>query len=60
MHAFKSEAGRRYCPCGALPEATKIRCRKCRYRARWYRRKAWRTNPLRRLAQNSQKRSDLT
>jgi hypothetical protein len=34
----------RYCRCGALCDTTESRCRKCRYRARWYRRKAWRCN----------------
>jgi hypothetical protein len=45
MRDFKTEAGRRYCRCGALTEATTTLCRKCRARARWYRRKAWRINP---------------
>jgi hypothetical protein len=35
----------RYCRCGALCVTTESRCRKCRARARWYRRKAWRSNP---------------
>jgi hypothetical protein len=56
MRDFKAEAGRCYCRCGALPEATKTLCLKCRCRARWYRRKAWRSDPLRHLAQNSQEK----
>jgi hypothetical protein len=60
MRDFKSEANRRYCRCGAPTELTKTRCLKCRYRARWYRRKAWRNNPVRQLAQESQERGDAT
>jgi len=36
---------RRRCPCGALPENGMRRCRKCRARSRWYRRKALRRRP---------------
>ena len=36
-----------YCHCGA-PCETKLRCPKCRARFRWYRRKAWRSNPAHR------------
>lgn len=32
------------CPCGARRDATSKRCGKCRARASWYRRRAWRTN----------------
>jgi hypothetical protein len=39
-----SAATKRHCRCGALCEGTQSRCRKCAYRATWYRRKAWRTN----------------
>jgi hypothetical protein len=38
-----------YCCCGALREATRTHCKKCRDRSRWYRRKAWRINPERRI-----------
>jgi hypothetical protein len=31
------------CPCGAQRNESSRRCRKCSARARWYRRKAWRT-----------------
>jgi hypothetical protein len=60
MRNFKTETGRRYCRCGALTEATKTLCNKCRSRARWYRRKAWRANPLRHINQSPQERSDAT
>jgi ribosomal protein L40E len=30
-----------HCPCGALREANASRCRKCRNRTRWLRRKHW-------------------
>jgi hypothetical protein len=33
------------CPCGAPRKTGRKRCGKCLARARWYRRKAWRTNP---------------
>jgi hypothetical protein len=56
MRDFQAKSGRRYCRCGALSEATKPRCRKCHYRDRWYRRKAWRSNPLRHLTQNPRKK----
>jgi hypothetical protein len=29
------------CPCGAQRDITGTRCRKCRARSRWYRRKTW-------------------
>jgi len=35
----------RHCPCGALLDHGKDRCRKCRARSRWQRRKAPRTRP---------------
>jgi hypothetical protein len=34
------------CPCGAPRNASSKRCGKCLARARWYRRKAWRTRPV--------------
>ena len=37
----------RRCRCGALCGAKRTRCRKCHDRIRWYRRKAWRINPIR-------------
>ncbi len=51
MPNFTISTASRYCRCGALCENTKSRCRKCSDRARWYRRKAWRCNPLRHLSQ---------
>jgi hypothetical protein len=30
------------CRCGASRQPSESRCRKCRDRAQWYRRKAWR------------------
>jgi len=41
MPSIAINADLRYCRCSALCENTKSRCRKCRDRARWYRRKAW-------------------
>jgi hypothetical protein len=40
------------CQCGALRDASSARCRKCRARIRWHKRKAWRThhNSNRKLA----------
>jgi hypothetical protein len=32
------------CPCGAPRKTGRKRCAKCLARARWYRRKAWRTS----------------
>ena len=49
MPSIAINADLRYCRCSALCENTKSRCRKCRDRARWYRRKAWRCNPRRHL-----------
>jgi len=60
MAILATNADPRHCRCGALCESTKSRCRKCLYRARWYRRKAWRCNPLRALYPDSHGRSDLT
>ena len=40
------------CRCGALCKKTKSQCRKCHYRARWYRRKAWHCNPARHPTRN--------
>jgi hypothetical protein len=34
------------CRCGARRDRPQLRCRKCQYRATWYRRKAWRTRKL--------------
>jgi hypothetical protein len=34
------------CPCGALLDHGKKRCRKCRARSRWRRRKAYRVRPV--------------
>jgi hypothetical protein len=31
------------CPCGAQRDVPGMRCRKCRARSRWYRRKTWQT-----------------
>ena len=45
MPSIAINADLRHCRCGASCESTKSRCRKCRDRARWYRRKAWRCNP---------------
>ena len=53
MHSFKTGEAQRYCRCGALCEAMTARCRKCRYRARWNRRKAWRCNPATSANRNS-------
>ncbi|WP_329086869.1 hypothetical protein [Streptosporangium sp. NBC_01469] len=39
MRTFLTPFGRR-CPCGALTDPGTGRCRKCRARARWHRRKA--------------------
>jgi hypothetical protein len=39
----------RHCHCGALCETPSPYCKKCRDRSRWYRRKAWRINPQRRI-----------
>jgi hypothetical protein len=50
----------RYCRCGALCKNTKSRCRKCHYRARWYRRKAWRCNPQLHLTQTPTEEVTLT
>jgi hypothetical protein len=36
----------RCCPCGALLDHGKRRCRKCRARSRWRRRKAYRARPV--------------
>ncbi len=36
----------RCCPCGALLDYGKRRCRKCRARSRWHRRKAYRARPV--------------
>jgi len=44
MKTLAIEPGLNNCRCGALCEANRTRCPKCRARARWYRRKAWRTN----------------
>ena len=38
------------CRCEALCAGVATQCRKCHYRCRWYRRKAWRTNPVRQRA----------
>lgn len=35
-----------YCPCGALLERGMRRCRKCRARSRWRRRKAYKPRPV--------------
>ncbi len=32
------------CPCGARRDKSATRCRKCSARARWYRRRAWRSS----------------
>jgi hypothetical protein len=45
MASLTTRTDLRYCRCGALCVTTEFRCRKCRARARWYRRKAWRCNP---------------
>lgn len=49
MHHIRpgSPLGRR-CPCGALPESGMKRCRKCRARSRWVRRKASRSPSIQR------------
>lgn len=47
------------CRCGALCLPKKSQCRKCHFRCRWYRRKAWRINPARHLTQNTSERSDI-
>lgn len=48
-----------YCHCGAPYGTTKLRCPKCRARYRWYRRKAWRSNPAQRaLSRTTFQRSD--
>lgn len=44
MRETNPTAEPRYCHCGAIREAAKFICRKCHYRNRWYRRKAWRVN----------------
>jgi hypothetical protein len=46
------------CHCGALRLPSQSQCRKCHFRCRWYRRKAWRINPSRQPTQNSSERSD--
>ena len=43
MQRSKADPQQRQCECGALTNASNPRCRKCRARAGWYRRKAWRT-----------------
>ena len=48
------------CHCGALRAAGKPRCRKCHYRARWYRRKAWRRNPVTPTFPATAESTDLT
>ena len=58
MRAFATSTAARRCRCGALCEAAKTHCRKCHYRSRWYRRKAWKFNPMCHLPQNLQERSD--
>jgi hypothetical protein len=47
MRNLLSDPDHHHCPCGALREKTSTRCRKCRARLGWYRRKAWRVNPAR-------------
>ena len=48
-----------YCHCGAPCGAAGLRCPKCRARFRWYRRKAWRSNPARRvISRTTSHRSD--
>lgn len=48
MNKLPINPDQHYCCCGALCGPANTRCRKCRDRLRWYRRKAWRINPMRR------------
>lgn len=45
MRYIKLDSPERRCPCGALREIGMKRCRKCRSRSRWRRRKSTRKNP---------------
>jgi hypothetical protein len=49
MRNLTIDSDEHYCRCGALREPTSTHCKKCRDRSRWYRRKAWRANPERRI-----------
>lgn len=40
MHTHPISLRGRYCECGALAENGSRLCIKCRYRARWYRRRS--------------------
>jgi hypothetical protein len=40
MRTIKLDSPERHCPCGALRESGMKRCRKCRARSRWRRRKS--------------------
>jgi hypothetical protein len=40
MRTIKLDSPERRCPCGALRESGMKRCRKCRSRSRWRRRKS--------------------
>ena len=58
MHTFSTDGDPRNCRCGALCAAGKSRCLKCRCRARWYRRKAWRCSQPATFPLHSQKETN--
>jgi hypothetical protein len=45
LNAIPDDVPERHCPCGALLEKGTKRCRKCRARSRWYRRRSGRRRP---------------